>query len=173
MIFTVSNRYVDPFHLHTSDIELEDIAMSLSLTPRFGGHLRTNYTIAEHSLHVHKLAKAIWDTREVCLGALLHDAWEAYFCDVPGPLKHLVQVNGRNIKDVEDMNLQTIFAAFEMQMNNDAWNVIKLCDRMALVIEARDLKQIDLGQAPAEVHTPVYDRGGYDTFIANVNTYLK
>jgi len=64
---------------------LEDIFFSLTRVPRFGGHTRRPYSVAEHCL---KGANCLeQDTPEFALEFLLHDATEAYLGDVPTPLK--------------------------------------------------------------------------------------
>jgi uncharacterized protein len=70
---------VDPL---PSEIHIEDIAHSLSMQCRYGGHVRRFYSVAEHSVH---LARAV--APEHALWALLHDASEAYLVDIPRPVK--------------------------------------------------------------------------------------
>jgi len=64
---------------------IEDIAHSLSMQCRFGGHLPRFYSVAEHSIRCMELAK-----QEDKLSALLHDASEAYLMDIPRPIKGLI-----------------------------------------------------------------------------------
>ena len=81
-ITTASGRDVNPLDLQPDDIDIHDIAHSLSLTCRFNGHCRVFYSVAEHSVLVSRLCPP-----EFALEALLHDASEAYLGDVPKPLK--------------------------------------------------------------------------------------
>lgn len=87
-IRTVSNRIVDPWHLQPDDVNFYDIAQALSLTNRFMGQTASPFSVAAHSLWVLKAVERILpgdlDTQ---LAALLHDASEAYLCDIPSPLK--------------------------------------------------------------------------------------
>ena len=55
-IRTVSGIYINVFEIekHINDIKIEDIAHALSLQCRFSGHLKTFYSVAEHSIHVTK-----------------------------------------------------------------------------------------------------------------------
>ena len=84
---TYTGRAVYPLDLRPEDIDIRDIAHSLSLQCRYAGHVRQFYSVAEHSVHV-----ARWVLEEtidgfVAIEALLHDATEAYLVDVPRPIK--------------------------------------------------------------------------------------
>lgn len=81
---TFSGRAIpDILNIQPSDINIYDIAHSLSQMCRWGGHTRTFFSVAQHSLIV---AEAVEDPR-LKLQALLHDATEAYLIDLPTPLK--------------------------------------------------------------------------------------
>jgi hypothetical protein len=62
-------------------VEIEDIAHALGNEPRFGGHTRRFYSVAQHCIHVSSLVRP-----KIALEALMHDAHEAYLKDVPAPL---------------------------------------------------------------------------------------
>lgn len=64
------------------EIDIEDIAIGLANTCRFGGQIKRWYSVAEHSIKVARMVPP-----EHKLVALLHDATEAYICDIPTPLK--------------------------------------------------------------------------------------
>lgn len=66
------------------DIDIRDIAHSLSHLCRFAGHVNIFYSVAQHCLLV---SEKIPGGPEVKLAALLHDAAEAYVNDLPSPLK--------------------------------------------------------------------------------------
>lgn len=84
-IGTFTGRLVDPLDLHPEDIDIWDIAHSLSLKCRYNGHVFTFYSVAEHSVLLSKAAP-----EHLAKVALLHDAAEAYFCDLPRPIKELL-----------------------------------------------------------------------------------
>jgi hypothetical protein len=71
-----------PLDPQPEDIDLGDIAHALSLLCRYGGHVDRFYSVAEHCI---LMSQAV--ASENALAALLHDATEAYVCDVPRPLK--------------------------------------------------------------------------------------
>lgn len=63
-------------------IDIDDIAHTLSLLCRFGGHCKEFYSVAEHSV------RCSWNAPvEHKLEALLHDGAEAYLVDMPRPIK--------------------------------------------------------------------------------------
>lgn len=81
-IRTISGRWVDPLRLDPADVCIEDIAHSLAMQCRWNGHIREFLSVAEHSVLVSYAcdpADAMW--------GLLHDASEAYLCDLPRPIK--------------------------------------------------------------------------------------
>lgn len=92
MMRTPSGMYVDLAKPYDSMINVEDVATLLSRIPRWGGCSDHNYTVAEHSVHVLRLAHDVYTGirgREA-LGFLLHDAHEAYLGDVVRPLKEIL-----------------------------------------------------------------------------------
>lgn len=82
-IKTFTGRIVDPFCLKAEDIDIVDIAHALSNICRFNGHCNKFYSVAQHCVLVAELSSL-----ENKMAALLHDASEAYLCDIPGPIKH-------------------------------------------------------------------------------------
>lgn len=88
-LLTVSGRVFDLNSFTEDDIDISDIAHSLSLRPRFNGHTIRFYSVAEHSLFCAERMPA-GSTPQERLTALLHDAPEAYLGDVIGPIKALM-----------------------------------------------------------------------------------
>jgi len=94
-------------------VHLEDIAAGLSRTCRYAGQISDEvvfYSVAEHSVimasHAHRCG--LIRTRSEALCYLLHDGSEAYFGDMPTPLKALVP----QFRVFEDRAQSVIFSAF-------------------------------------------------------------
>lgn len=104
-IRTYTGKYVDVFSPTPDMICIEDIAHALSNTPRFGGHLKHFYSVAQHSLSCAECIK------EYKLEALLHDASEAYLTDMPSPIKKRMP----QYKEVEDGLMKVIAEKFGFQ----------------------------------------------------------
>lgn len=114
------------------DIHIEDIAHSLSLICRFGGHCNTFYSVAQHSV----LVSTLVDDPELQLIALLHDATEAYIGDIITPLKKILS----QYTDIEDKFHLTIGEKFGL--GDDLVHLppaVKYADVKALKTEVRDL----------------------------------
>jgi hypothetical protein len=71
-------------------VRLGDVAVALSRVNRFVGHTMQPYSVARHSLLVAQLLRENGHDSPVILQGLLHDATEAYLCDLPSPLKALL-----------------------------------------------------------------------------------
>lgn len=81
-MMTITGRLFDPLELQVEDVDIEDIAHGLAFTCRYGGHVSRFYSVAEHCVLM-----SHWVAPEHALGALLHDASEAYLGDIIRPLK--------------------------------------------------------------------------------------
>ena len=86
-IQTFTGRKVDPLDMGPGDINIHDIAHALSLKCRFVGHVRTFYSVAQHSVLVARNVPS-----SMALWGLLHDAAEAYLPDIASPIKSCFMV---------------------------------------------------------------------------------
>ncbi len=86
-ITTIGGKRFDPVSPEAEDIDIDDIAHSLSLICRANGHFREFFSVARHSINCAKEAKARGFGARIQLLCLLHDATEAYMGDMTRPLK--------------------------------------------------------------------------------------
>lgn len=86
---TYTGRAWYPIDPRPEDICIEDIAHHLAAENRFNGASRYPYSVAQHSVYVSQLVPP-----EFALWGLLHDAAEAYYKDIPRPLKHSAPMDG-------------------------------------------------------------------------------
>ena len=103
------------------EICIEDIAHGLSAAPRWGGQCGLRYTVAAHSIYCYRMVPT--------LAMLLHDASEAYFCDIPAPFKVLLP----DYKKVENKIMTAIATRFDFSWPLTATE--KAADAAALYIE--------------------------------------
>jgi hypothetical protein len=94
-------------------VHLRDIAAGLSRTCRYGGQISEEaefYSVAEHSVIMTSWAyqAGIIRTRSEALTYLLHDGSEAYFGDMPTPLKALIP----DFRMLEDRAQSVVYRAF-------------------------------------------------------------
>lgn len=86
-ITTVTGKHFNPMKPVDRDIDIFDIAHALALICRGNGHIKTFYSVAQHSIACAEEALAREYTPVVVMGCLLHDASEAYLSDVTRPVK--------------------------------------------------------------------------------------
>lgn len=103
-----TGREVDIFNLRIEDIDIEDIAHSLSNLCRYGGHCLFHYSVALHSY----LCSIEPGTKSEQLQFLLHDASEAYVNDLVRPIKHRVEME--KYREIENSIQDLIFKRFNL-----------------------------------------------------------
>lgn len=86
-ITTYTGIHFYPTEPKIEDIEIRDIAHSLSLICRGNGHVHSFYSVGQHCIACAKEAEARGLSSRMALACLLHDASEAYLSDVPRPFK--------------------------------------------------------------------------------------
>jgi uncharacterized protein len=126
-IKTYSGVYFDAFNPNPDLIKIEDIAHALSCQPRYAGHLPKFYSVAQHSLYVMRVLP-----KHLKLVGLLHDASEAYLCDIPSPFKSRIP----GYKAAENHLLATVlkkYGLFDTYLKHQ--DEIKAADIRALKIE--------------------------------------
>ena len=129
-ITTYSGVRFRPLFPNADAILIDDIAHSLANQCRFAGHARLFYSVAEHSVRVSQLCRP-----EDALWGLLHDASEAFLCDVPAPLKALPAFEAYRAAECDLQQL--IVVRFGLAPEQPA--SVTEADQAMLRIEMRDL----------------------------------
>lgn len=108
VIRTVSGTYVNVLDPKPEQLIIEDIAHSLAMQPRWGGHCYLFFSVAQHSCNVSNGIPVKYRSPIMQLSALMHDASEAYLMDIPRPVKmHL-----SNYANIEDKLMKALAAKF-------------------------------------------------------------
>ncbi|MEN3753847.1 HD family hydrolase [Mangrovibacter sp. SLW1] len=127
-IQTLSGNHIDYRNISHDAICIEDIATALSHACRFAGHLPEFYSVAQHSVLVSQLVPG-----EFAFEALMHDAAEAYCCDIPAPLKALLP----DYREIERYVDSVIREKYGLPAEHS--QVVKYADLIMLATERRDL----------------------------------
>lgn len=127
-IETASGKKVYFLNPEPDQIDIRDIALSLSRIPRFNGHTSKPLTVAEHCW-----SGARYIQQEHKLAFLLHDATEAYLCDIPSPIKQYLP----EYRDLEAKLASCIATKFGVNfdtpvvkyydlslLSNEAWHLL-------------------------------------------------
>lgn len=135
---TFTGKVARPLEPHRTNYCIEDIAHSLSMQCRWNGHSKIFYSVAQHSVYASDFVRIKGDSaptsdRDYCFAALMHDASEAYLCDVPRPIKgHL-----GNYKELEEKTELMIQNHFNIIVNPHVLDAVKLVDNELLVRERK------------------------------------
>jgi hypothetical protein len=127
-IQTYRGRQFWPMDPQPADIDIRDVAHSLSLLCRFNGHCREFYSVAEHCVRVSRACMP-----EHALWGLMHDVAEAYIGDIARPIKHQFPA----IEAMEERLLQAAAERFSLPWPVPA--AVGEIDEVLLATEARDL----------------------------------
>ena len=132
-IETASGVEFYPLDPRPEEIRIEDIAHSLSMQCRYTGHVNQFYSVAEHCIRVSELCPPEW-----ALWGLLHDASEAYLCDLPRPLKRYSEI-GRLYREAEDKLSIAICERFGLTWQSPAPEPVERADKGMLWVESQAL----------------------------------
>lgn len=124
-ISTFTGKKFHPFNPQPEMFCIEDIAHSLAMQCRFNGHTSDFVSVAYHSIEVAGLCP-----EEDKLEGLMHDCAEAYFGDIPKPIKDAFP----GIKEMEDKIMEAAAAALGFRFPLP--HSVKLADHEMLGLEA-------------------------------------
>lgn len=128
-IETFSGAHVTPLNPKPDMIFMVDIVHALSNICRFTGHSKVFYSVAQHSILVSRLV-----SKTFIKEALLHDAAEAYLCDIARPVKRQIPAYG----SIENHLKQIIFHKFNVTPyeHRSSSPEVSEADNTALIYEA-------------------------------------
>lgn len=133
-IQTANNKKIDFRYPDPDQIIIDDIATGLSNMPRFAGQLKKFYSVAEHCILAER--QYVQDTEcpdiATCRAILMHDATEAFMCDVPTPLKKLL----KDYQWYEDILDAVIKDKFNISLDDKVQETVKTYDLLMLKNEA-------------------------------------
>lgn len=168
---TYTGKIYDAGRPDASVVDVADVAHSLSMTCRYGGHASDFYSVAEHSVLVYREGSRIFNDklsytdstpsrekmRSLSLALLLHDAPEVYLDDAVSPFKERDDMAW--YRDLEEQWMRAICAAFAIggEVDRSDWDVVRRVDR-----QVRDSEMAFLfPHAPRDVRSSWgFDYGG-------------
>ena len=138
---TYTGKQFWPLDPRAEEIDILDIAHSLSMQCRYAGHCQRFYSVAEHSVYVSQVIEP-----QFALYGLLHDAAEAYLVDVPRPVKPFLD----GYRAMEERLWEEISYKFGLWPDRVKEEAIKAADNAVLLAEKDDL----MPNAPAPWNVP-------------------
>ena len=148
MIITHTGKWFNVLEPNSDDVDIEDIAHALSNQPRFTGHTREFYSVAQHSVLVAENCPS-----EYALIGLLHDASEAYLSDIARPVKKHPSLEPAYISIETDLTM-AVFDKFGIPIAyTDLPQDVIDADNLLLRTEARDLMPATFPVYPGETLT--------------------
>lgn len=128
----ICTRY-GQFHINSPEFNIEDIGHALGMLCRYTGHVRSFYSVAEHSMLVAGIMATV--TGGDPFEGLMHDAAEAYLTDIATPWKVLLPDYASVTKRIE-VPLRTYFGVPVSKTDE-----CRKADLLALFIEANQLME--------------------------------
>lgn len=139
---SASGRRFWPLDPRPADVHPGDIAHGLSMLCRFCGHVRSFYSVAQHSVLVSRVVHP-----RAALAGLLHDASEAYLGDLIRPIKRHLP----GYAAFEDAVMAAVCVRFGLDPGDeDLWREVKRGDNVLLSTEFRDVARCGARLSPPE-----------------------
>lgn len=139
-----TGAYMNVLDPNPDAINLRDIAHSLSLQCRYTGHVTQFWSVAQHSLLVSAVCQetlsetSVDKQQRASIYGLLHDATEAYLCDLPRPIKQLTDLGGAYAR-IERRLASAVAKRFGLPEAFADLPYVKLADTLVLGLESKHL----------------------------------
>ncbi len=131
LVCTSGGRILDIMKPNILDINIVDIANSLSRQCRFNGNTNRFYSVCQHSILVSNIINPVF-----AVEGLLHDSTEAYIGDIVSPIKSFLP----EFQKIESILWKSICRKYGLSTSKFCEIEIKKADIKALVTESRDFK---------------------------------
>lgn len=156
-ILTYTKKVFRPLEPVKEDIDIEDIAHSLSMLCRANGHYSSFYSVGAHCLNCFDEAVARRESPRVKLACLLHDATESYISDVTRPVKKYME----NYQEIESRLASAIYEKFlGSDLTSYEAKTVKLIDDAMLYFEFLEFGAYKLyDEIPYVAATPDFYKG--------------
>lgn len=124
--------YVEPASPAPADLDIRDIAHCLANAARWAGNCNdlsedrnpVHYSVGQHSCLVHDIVAREFPDSNATFYALMHDASEAYLCDIARPIKGLLT----NYYEIEARLMRVITDLFNVPLSDEIISVVKRID---------------------------------------------
>ncbi len=139
---TYSGIKFDVVNINAQDIEIKDIAHSLSLLCRGNGHYKYFYSVAQHCLNCYEEAKFRKLSLKLQLACLMHDSSEAYLADIISDVKEICPdyiVHEKNL-------LAAINEKYNLKLLDSEWITVFDIDKYILKCEFQEIQKNPLGK---------------------------
>jgi len=151
-ITTIGGRSFNPLSPSDGDIDIRDIAHSLSMLCRANGHFSEFFSVARHCVNAAKEAAERGFGARIQLLCLLHDAAEAYIGDMTRPLKRQIPL----YRERENELIDRIIAGFGIPLWSDEEKaVVSEMDDCMLYHEFLNYNGDMLYEVPPEIHIEI------------------
>ncbi len=170
-IVTYSGQMFDYKNPSTWKLNLDDVFVPLSRMPRFSGATSEPYSVLFHSIFVASIVEVLlresgvkyteYQYYTLAKIALLHDASEAFMCDIPTPLKNLLPDYKVIEKNVED----ALYEAFGLDIEFvERYNgLVKIADTSAYHVEKSiAFDHVDINESKKYLYSNIGERESGD-----------
>jgi hypothetical protein len=162
-LITYTGRLVDITDPQPITIFPVDIAVGLSRAPRFAGHTKQLYSVAQHSDWCRQQAEIQYPNNpQLAFKVMLHDAHEYLLCDIPTPVKQLVSGYEVLAKKLQ----AAIHIRFGISISKDDEIIIAEIDKTALDWELQN-------QVLRKTGLPLTDKDAAEIFIDHFKRLCK